>query len=354
VLHEELADAMTTYKARAAAGVVIDVHSGEVLGMVSLPDYDPNHREQALDPDRHDRMTAGVYELGSVFKLMTLSACLDDGTATLNSVYDATSPIHIGGFTINDDHGLHRPLTVREIFIHSSNIGAAKMAVQLGVDRHRAFLRKMGLLTSMTTELGPTAPPLVPAHWDKIETMTIAFGHGLSVAPLQFAAATIPLVNGGIAITPTFLPRSRADGMASGHRVIKESTSADMVELMRENVLEGTGRQADAPGYRVGGKTGTAEKVVNGRYDPSEVRNSFVATFPTDAPQYVVMVMLDQPQKVAASKFLRTAGANAAPTVGRIISRIGPILGVEPELAGGKGAPLGLHPRFDDPVMASY
>jgi cell division protein FtsI (penicillin-binding protein 3) len=285
---------------------------------------------------------------------MTLAACLDAGTATLNSVYDASHPIQIGGFTIHDFHAMNRPLNVRQIFIHSSNIGAAKMAVQLGVPRHKAFLKKMGLLSSMTTELGPTADPLYPKDWRKINTMTIAFGHGISVAPLQFAAAAIPVVNGGIAIKPTFLPRTRAQGMASGHRVLKESTSRDMVELMRDNVLEGTGRQAQAPGYRVGGKTGTADKVINGRYSNSEVRNSFLATFPTDDPQYVVFVMLDQPKKVKATRFLRTAGANAAPTVGRIIARIGPILGVEPKLGADMHPFKGPPPKFDDEMMASY
>ncbi|QKP78838.1 penicillin-binding protein 2 [Methyloligella sp. GL2] len=351
VLHEELKNAMTTYKAKAAAGVVIDVHSGEVVGMASLPDYDPNHREQALDKNRHDRMTAGVYELGSIFKVMTVAAGLDEGVATIHSIYDATNPIHMGGFTIGDFHGLHRPITVEEVFTHSSNIGAAKIALDLGVDRHKAFLRKMGLLDSTMTELGATAAPLVPKHWKKLNTMTIAFGHGLSVTPLQYAAAAIPLCNGGIAIQPTFLPRSRADGMASGHRVVKTSTAKDMVRLMRLNVLDGTGGQAEADGYRVGGKTGTAEKVVDGRYSSSALRNSFLATFPTDAPEYVVLVMLDEPQKVEASRYLRTAGANAAPTVGRIVARIAPILGVEPKI---EAPDRGLTARFDAPVMASY
>lgn len=333
VLQDELQKAMKLYKAKAAGAVVIDVHSGEILGMASLPTYDPNHREQAVDPNNRDRMTANLYELGSIWKLMTIAACLDDGTATLNSIYDVTNPIHVGRFTINDDEGLHRPITVRQIFVHSSNIGAAKMAVQLGVPRHQAFLRKMGLLTPVSTEIGPIAPPLLPQHWTKVSTMTIAFGHGISVAPLQFAAATIPLVNGGIAIKPTFLPRSRAAGMASGHRVIKASTSRKIVELMRDNVLNGTGKNANAPGYRVGGKTGTAERVVNGRYAPNILINSFDATFPTDNPQYIVMVTLDEPKKVAATHFVRTASVNAAPTVGRIVSRIAPILGVQPKFS---------------------
>ncbi|XSG82915.1 MAG: peptidoglycan D,D-transpeptidase FtsI family protein [Methyloligella sp. ZOD6] len=354
VLHEELENAMKTYKAKAAAGIVLDVYSGEVVGLASLPDYDPNHREQALDKDRHDRVTAGVYELGSIFKVMTVAAGLDTGVCNVHSVYDASQPIRVGRFTINDFHGLNRPITVEEVFTHSSNIGAAKIAMDLGVDRHKAFLKKLGLLDSMVTEIGATAAPLVPKHWKKLNTMTIAFGHGLSVTPLQFAAAAIPLVNGGIKVEPTFLPRSRKEGMAGGTRVLQESTSDQMVRLMRLNVLEGTGKQAKAEGYRVGGKTGTAEKVVNGGYSSSALLNSFLATFPADAPEYVVLVMLDEPQKVEASKYLRTAGANAAPTVGRVVARIAPILGVEPKLTDQEAGATKPKRLFDDSVVASY
>jgi cell division protein FtsI (penicillin-binding protein 3) len=317
------------------------------MALVSLPDYDPNHREQALDKNRLDRMNSGVYEMGSVFKVFTVAGVLDSGLATLHSVYDATNPIHYASFTINDFHGRHRPLTVPEVFIFSSNIGAAKMALQMGVKRHRAFLKKLGLLDRVATEIGETAEPIIPEHWEELNTMTIAFGHGLSVTPLQLAAATIPLVNGGIAVPPTFLPRSREEGMSEGHRVIKAETSAKMVKLMRLNVLKGTGKRAKAEGYRVGGKTGTADKVVHGRYSHTAVLTSFLATFPTDAPQSVGLVMLDEPQRVAASYFHSTAGLNAAPTVGKIVARIAPILGVPPKLKGGDRP-------FDDNVSASY
>jgi cell division protein FtsI (penicillin-binding protein 3) len=347
VLSEELKKAMSLYQAKAAAGIIMDVHSGEVLALSSLPDYDPNHREQALKKDTLDRIDSGVYEMGSVFKVFTVAGVLDSGLATLHSVYDATNPIHYASFTINDFHGRHRPLTVPEVFIFSSNIGAAKMALQMGVKRHRAFLKKLGLLDRVATEIGETAEPIIPEHWEELNTMTIAFGHGLSVTPLQLAAATIPLVNGGIAVPPTFLPRSREEGMSEGHRVIKAETSAKMVKLMRLNVLKGTGKRAKAEGYRVGGKTGTADKVVHGRYSHTAVLTSFLATFPTDAPQYVVLVMLDEPQRVAASYFHSTAGLNAAPTVGKIVARIAPILGVPPKLKGGDRP-------FDDNVSASY
>jgi cell division protein FtsI (penicillin-binding protein 3) len=347
VLREELGRAMATYRAKAAAGIVVDVHSGEVLALASLPDYDPNHREQALDKDRLNRIGSGVYEMGSVFKVFTVAGVLDEGLASLHSVYDASSPIHYASFTIEDFHGQKRPLTVPEVFIYSSNIGAAKMALQMGVDRHRAFLKKLGLTSRISTELGESAAPIIPTHWQKLNTMTIAFGHGMSVTPLQLAAATLPLVNGGIAVTPTFLPRSREEGYGAGTRVLKRQTSAAMLKLMRLNVLKGTGKRANAEGYRVGGKTGTAEKVVGRHYSTSALLTSFLATFPTDAPEYVVLVMLDEPQRVAASSNQATAGTNAAPTASKIIERIAPILGVAPRLEEDQR-------KFDAKVLASY
>jgi cell division protein FtsI (penicillin-binding protein 3) len=347
VLREELSRAMATYHAKAASGLVIDVHSGEVVALVSLPDFDPNRREQALDKDRLNRINFGVYEMGSVFKVFTVAGVLDLGLASMQSSYDASSPIHYASFTIDDFHGKKRRLSVPEVFIYSSNIGAAKMALQMGVDRHRAFLRKLGLMGRIPTELGESATPIVPPHWQKLNTMTIAFGHGLSVTPLQLAAASLPLVNGGVAVTPTFLPRSREEGMRSGEPVLKPQTSASMLKMMRLNVLKGTGKRAEAEGYRVGGKTGTAEKVVGGRYSTSALLTSFLAVFPTDAPEYFLLVMLDEPQRVAASGNQATAGVNAAPTTGKIVERIAPILGVAPRLADEQR-------KFDAKVLASY
>jgi cell division protein FtsI (penicillin-binding protein 3) len=347
VLREELGSAIKTYRAKAASGIVIDIHSGEVLALASLPDYDPNRREQALDKDRLNRIGFGVYEMGSVFKIFTVAGVLDLGLASFRTHYDASSPIRYASFTIDDFHGKKRSLSVPEVFIYSSNIGAAKMALDMGVDRHRAFLKKLGLMDRVPTELGDSAAPIVPAHWQKLNTMTIAFGHGLSVTPLQLVAASLPLVNGGIGVTPTFLPRSRESGMSEGHRVLKPETSASMLKLMRLNVLKGTAKRADAEGYRVGGKTGTAEKVVNGRYSTSALLTSFLAAFPTDAPEYVVLVMLDEPQRVPESSNQATAGVNAAPTVGKIVARIAPILGVMPKLEADQR-------KFDAKVLASY
>lgn len=347
VLREELSNAVKTFRAKAAAGLVIDVHSGEVVGLVSLPDFDPNHREQALDKDRFNRLGFGVYEMGSVFKVFTVAGVLDMGLANLRSVYDATSPIHYASFTIHDFHGQGRPLSLPEVFIYSSNIGAAKMALQMGVDRHRAFLKKLGLLDRVPTEIGETAAPIVPAHWQRLNTMTVAFGHGVSVTPLQLASAALPLVNGGYAVKPTFLPRSREDGTANAPRVLKPETSAALLKLMRLNVLKGTGKRANADGYRVGGKTGTADKVVGRHYSSSAVLTSFLSAFPADAPEYLVLVMIDEPQRVEATHFQATAGVNAAPTAGRIIERIGPILGVAPRREDDQH-------KFDAKALASY
>jgi cell division protein FtsI (penicillin-binding protein 3) len=346
-VREELAAAMSTYRAAAAASVVIDAQSGEVVAFVSLPDFDPNIREQALDKNRINRLTSGVYEMGSVFKVFTTAAALDAGSATLRSSFDASNPIRVGSFTIDDFHGKKRRLSVPEIFIYSSNIGSAKMALDLGIDNHKAALRRLGLLSRLTTELGDSAAPLVPSPWGKLNTITIAYGHGLSVAPLQFAASALPLVNGGYGVTPTFLPRQRLAAIAESPSVLKASTSKAMLSLLRLNVLKGTAKRADVPGYRVGGKTGTAEKVVERRYEGSSLLTSFIAAFPTDAPEYLVLVMLDEPKRVPESGNQATAGVNAAPTAGRIVQRIAPILGVAPSLDDDKS-------RFDEKVLASY
>jgi len=332
VLREELRSAMKVYKAVAASGIVMNVHTGEVLALASLPDFDPHNRKQALDKERINRIGFGVYEMGSVFKTFTVAGILDSGLANVNTVYDATSPIYFGRFSISDFHGKRRPLTVTEAFIYSSNIASAKMALHMGIPAHQAFLKKLGFLDPVLTELGPSAAPIVPKHWKKLNTMTIAFGHGLSITPLQLATATLPVVNGGLAVQPTFLPRTREEAAAMSKRVLKPQTSAAVVKLMRDNVLRGSGKRADAEGYRVGGKTGTAEKVVNGRYARHALLNSFLSVFPTDDPQYVVLVTLDEPQRVEASNFNSTAGVNAAPTVGKVVARIAPILGVPPKL----------------------
>ncbi len=348
VMREELSKAIKVYHAKAAAGIVIDVHSGEVLALASLPDYDPNRREQALDKDRLNRIGFGVYEMGSVFKVFTVAGVLDMGLASMRSHYDASSPIHYASFTIDDFHGQHRSLSVPEVFIYSSNIGAAKMALEMGVDRHRAFLKKLGLMSRVSTEIGDSAAPIIPTHWQKLNTMTIAFGHGMSVTPIQLAASTLPLVNGGIAVAPTFLPRSREDGMAGGSRVLKSETSSAMLKLMRLNVLKGTGKRANAEGYRVGGKTGTAEKVVGGHYSTSTLLTSFLVDLPDRCARNISSSSCSTSRSAWPSRATRRRPASTPrPPSGKIIERIAPILGVAPRLEDDQR-------KFDAKVLASY
>jgi cell division protein FtsI (penicillin-binding protein 3) len=329
IMRDELAAAMEKYSAIAATGVVLDVHTGEVLAMASLPDYDPNNPYNALEPDRLNRMSAGVYELGSVFKSFTFAMALDSGAVTMNDRIDAVNPIHVGRFTINDFHAKRRILTVPEVFIYSSNVGAARMALKVGGLRQQEYLRRFGLMTRLNTDLPEVAKPILPVKWSELTSMTVAFGHGIAVTPLQTAVADAALVNGGMLIPPTFQPRTKADADALAVRVIKPGTSDLLRYLFRLNVESGSGRAADVPGYMVGGKTGTAEKVVNGRYSANKRLNSFLAAFPIDKPDYVVLVVLDDPQ-AAKTGGGTTAGSNAAPTVAAIIRRSAALLGVEP------------------------
>jgi cell division protein FtsI (penicillin-binding protein 3) len=330
VLHDELAAARAKFGALAAAGLVLNVRTGEVLAMVSEPDYDPNNPRQALDPSRINRLTTGVFEMGSTFKAFTVAMALDSGKATLKSTFDARMPLHMGRFDIHDFEAQHRILSVPEIFTYSSNIGAARMALAVGIDGHKAFLKKMGQLDRLRTELPESAEPIVPKRWANLNTATIAFGHGLSVAPLQAAMGIAALMNGGTLIPPTFLKRSEADAQTLGKRVVKPETSAIMRYLMRLNVEKGTASKADVPGYYIGGKTGTADKVVNGRYTKSKVLTDFMAVLPADQPRYLLLIMLDEPHATPETHGFTTSGWNAVPTGGAVVARIAPLLGIAP------------------------
>jgi cell division protein FtsI (penicillin-binding protein 3) len=332
VLHEELAAARAKFSALAAAGIVLNVRTGEVLAMVSEPDYDPNNPREALDPSRINRLTTGVFEMGSTFKAFTVAMALDTGKTTLKSTFDARVPLHMGRFDIHDFEAQHRVLSVPEIFTYSSNIGAARMALAVGIDGHKAFLKKMGQLDRLRTELPESAEPLVPKRWVNLNTATIAFGHGLSVAPLQAAMGIGAIMNGGVLIAPTFLKRSEADAQAIGKRVIKPETSAIMRYLMRLNVERGTASKADVPGYYIGGKTGTADKVVNGRYSKAKVLTDFMAVMPADAPRYLLLIMLDEPHATPETHGFTTSGWNAVPTGGAVVARIAPLLGIAPRM----------------------
>jgi cell division protein FtsI (penicillin-binding protein 3) len=329
-LRDELIAARQKFKAVAVAGVLTNVRTGEIIAMVSVPDYDPNNPREALDPTRINRLTTGVYEMGSTFKALTMAMALDSGKITLKSAFDARFPLQYGKHTIHDYHAQNRILTVPEIFTYSSNIGTARMAVSLGVEHHKWFLKKMGQLDRLRTELPESAEPLVPKRWMELNTVTIAFGHGLSVAPLQAMMAIGALMNGGNLIAPTFLKRSEEEAMALARRVIKPETSEKMRYLMRLNVEKGTASKADVKGYYVGGKTGTSEKVVGGRYSKTKVLTTFTAVLPADQPRYALLVMLDEPQALPETHGFTTSGWNAVPVGGSIIGRIAPFLGIEP------------------------
>ncbi|WP_373236233.1 peptidoglycan D,D-transpeptidase FtsI family protein [Cohaesibacter celericrescens] len=329
-LRDELSKNMKKFKAIAAAGIVLDVETGEVIGMASLPDYDPNDPKNAQKPDRLNRMTAGVYEMGSVFKTITMAMALDSGQVTISDSFDARQPLRVKGATINDFHAKKRILSVPEIFIYSSNIGTTKMALKVGRENHKAFLRKTHLLDRLQTELPESRSPSFPKKWTDLSTMTISFGHGLTVAPIQLAATAAALVNDGMYIGPTFLKRDKTSIKGETERLVSTETSAAMRYLLRLNAEKGSGKRSRVDGYFVGGKTGTAEKVVNGKYSHNRLRNSFLAAFPMDKPKYVVLVILDEPKGLKETYGYATAGVNAAPTVGSIIRRVGPILGVMP------------------------
>jgi cell division protein FtsI (penicillin-binding protein 3) len=332
VLREELVAAREQFHALAAAGLVLNVNTGEVVALVSEPDYDPNNPRKANDPSRINRLTTGVYEMGSTFKVFTLAMALDSGKVTLNSTFDARAPLRMGRFLIHDFDAQNRILTVPEIFTYSSNIGAARIALSLGTDTQKAFLKKMGQLDRLQTELPESADPIVPRRWSDLTTATVAFGHGLSVAPLQAAMGIAAIMNGGILIPPTFLKRSREEAAALGKRVIKPRTSELMRYLMRLNVEKGTAKMADVPGYYIGGKTGTADKVINGRYSKNKVLTDFMAVIPADQPRYLLLIMLDEPKATPATHGFNTSGWNAVPVGGRVVARIAPLLGIEPRL----------------------
>jgi cell division protein FtsI (penicillin-binding protein 3) len=308
----------------------MDIDTGEVLSLVSLPDFNPNQEKKNFTKEQQNKMTSGVYELGSVIKAITFAMAFDYGVATMSKSYDARFPLVIGSARINDFHAERRVLTVPEVFTNSSNIGTAKMALEVGIEGHQEFLRRVGMFDRLQTELPESAKPLLPRRWSKLATATAAFGHGFAVQPLQGAAVVAGLLNGGHMMTPTFLKRSAEDAMAMSQTIVKPSTTEALRYLFRLNATEGSAGKANVIGYRVGGKTGTAEKVVNGRYSKDKRLASFIGAFPMDKPKYLLLVMLDEPKPTPETYGFATSGWNAVPTAGKIIERIAPMLGVEP------------------------
>lgn len=333
-LKAELAGAMEKYSAIGAAGVIMDIHTGEILALTSLPQLNPNVAGEGTADARFNRASLGVYELGSTFKPFTVAMAMDAGIVTsFSQMYNCPKKFTVGNRTIGDTHPFGRACSVAEIMQESSNVGTAQIALQLGAERQEQFLRKMGFLDRLGHELPERGRTLYPRDWSELSTATVGFGHGIAVTPLHLASGYATLLNGGIYRKPTILKVGPGHSADKGNRVFSEETSYRMRALLRMVVTHGTGRKADAPGYRVGGKTGTAEKLVNGRYSKQLVVNSFAGVFPMDEPRYVAVVMLDEPKGTKETFGFRTAGWNVAPVVSGTISRIAPMLGVRPDEA---------------------
>jgi cell division protein FtsI (penicillin-binding protein 3) len=330
-MESELSAAMADLRAVGATGLVLDVNTGEVIAMASLPVFNPNRSGQATPEARRNNVTQSVYELGSTFKPLTMANGIDTGVITnLGRRYDATAPIQIGRFKISDAHGQNRWLNVPETIVHSSNIATARIADEIGQAKTEAFFRKLGFYEPAHIELRERGRTLPPAYWSRVTNMTVAYGHGIAVTPLHLASAYATMVNGGIWRPATLLkvPKGQA---AKGHRVISPRTSLIVRKLLRLVVTEGTGRNANVAGFRIGGKTGTAEKPGVGGYSKTVNVSTFAAVFPMDAPRYVVIAMMDSPKGSTESSGQTTAAFTAAPVVAKVIARTGPMLGIYPD-----------------------
>lgn len=338
ILRDVLVEGVNKFHAIGATGTVLNVNTGEIIALASVPDFDPNNPPPATDPRMLNDAITGVYEMGSTFKAFTLAMGLESGKFNMNSLVDAKTPLIFGRSRIRDDHAQNRILTYPEVFTYSSNIGASRIAAAVGPDYQRTFLENLGLLDKMDTEIGGAGTPQRPQKWGGVFSATVSFGQGVTTTSLQTAAAAAALVNGGKLLTPTFLPRSREEADRIAKHVVSKETSDKMRYLLRLNGTDGSGRNGQVPGYRVGGKTGTSEKIIDGKYSKDRNFNAFLAAFPMDNPQYVVLVTIDDAKKVEGVPG-RTAAWNAGPMNGEIIRRTAPILGVDPDF-GAEGAAL--------------
>jgi len=333
-LEHELNTAMTEFSAIGAAGVVMDIHTGEVLAMTSLPSLNPNIAGKGSPEARFNRATLGVYELGSTFKPFTVAMAMDSGVVkSMGQMYNCPKEFHYGKVTVHDTHPYGRACSVAEIMMESSNIGTAQIALQVGAARQREFLTKMGFMAPVAIELRERGRTLTPGNdWGEIATMTVGYGHGIAVTPLHLATGYATLFNGGVYHPATILKVDKIHPVGPAHRVFTEETSYKSRSLLRLVVMKGTGKNADAPGYRIGGKTGTAEKIVGGHYTSASVVTTFAGVFPMEEPRYVIIAMLDDPKPTPKTYGFHTAGWNVAPLVGRTVSRIAPMLGVRPDM----------------------
>lgn len=330
IVRHELFEAVKKFRASGGAALVMNAKTGEVLALNSLPDFDPNRPSTRHDTNIFNRATLGVYEVGSVMKLFNAAIGLETRTVTPFDKVDATQPIKFGRFTITDYQGKNRYLNIPEVLVYSSNIGSAKIAMAIGVDKQKEYLTRFGFLSKVTCELPELGRPMQPATWKEVNGATIAYGYGIAVSPLHVGAGVSALVNNGLYLHPTFLKDGNKDEPAT--QVLSEKTSQIMRYMMRAVVDIGSGRNANVKGFLVGGKTGSAEmQDLNGRYIQGSLRTSFVGAFPMDDPTYVVFVMLENPKKREEDHYFNTAGWNATPTAGHIIESIAPHLGVAPK-----------------------
>ena len=334
-----LAGGMALMNAKGATAVLMDIHSGEIIAMASLPDFDPNSRPQvATTGDQSDsplfnRAVQGVYELGSVFKIFTVAQAMELGLVNADTIIDTTNPLTWGRFRIRDFRNYGPQNSVTNVIVKSSNVGTARIAMQIGAERQRDFLGQLGLLQATPVEMieAPTGAPLLPRNWSEISMMTISYGHGLSSSPLHLAAAYAAMVNGGTKVEPTLL---RNPDPQPGPRVISAAVSQSMVDMLRDTVTEGTASMGDVAGYQVGGKTGTADKprAAGGGYYEDKVISTFAAVFPASDPQYVLITTLDEPVETSGTEPRRTAGWTAVPVAAEIIRRTAPLLGLRPQM----------------------
>ena len=328
VVRSRLGSAVKTFNALGGAGVILDANNGQIIASVSLPDFDPHLTKRGRAEALFNRASLGVYEMGSTFKAFTVAMALEYGTADIGDSFDARRPLRIAQFMIRDNHAKDRWLSVPEVFIYSSNIGAARMALEVGAERQKNFLKRLGLFDRAPVEVSEVGEPILPTFWRKSTIMTVAYGHGIAVAPIQMAAAVASLVNGGMRIYPTFLVQREKGFAKTSHRVISSKTSSALRGLMRQNVIKGTGKKAEVAGYLVGGKTGTAEKVGENGYKRKALLSSFVGLFPSSSPRYIVLVVLDEPKGTKETSGEASASWTAAPLVGEIIKYAAPLLGV--------------------------
>ncbi len=332
-LRRETLRAMKEFEAPAAAAAIMDVTNGEVLAGVSLPDFNPHN--PLIDEDAiFNRLTLGAYEMGSVFKIFSTAAFFERHDVPMSTKFDASEPIKIGRFTINDYHAKNREMTIPEVFMYSSNIGTARMAQAIGTEGLRDFYTKLGLLDPMEFEIREVAKPQVPHPWREINTLTASYGHGVSTTPLQLISGVSSIVNGGYKVSPTLVldenATNRPNYKSESNRIISAQTAQNMRQLMRLVVSGGTASKAEVKGYRVGGKTGTAEKIVNGRYDNKKKISSFIGVFPMDAPRYAIFIMVDEPKGQKHTWGYATGGWVAAPAVARVVASMAGILGIPP------------------------